>query len=171
MSPARRWVRNDVVFTGLGLGLVALTYTPLVGPLNELLCAVSYRGARWALSAWGVPHVADAARRVLSHGSFAIEVSGLCSGLRGVALWVAVLILLPLSRRQKALHAAAGIVVLMLANVARIVHLFTLGAGRSPRFSLYHEWIWPAAIVGAVLLYRLVVLLAEHRRPVEVAHG
>lgn len=171
MSSARRWFWNDAVFAGVALSLVALTYTPLADPLNEPLCAVSYSGARALLDALGVPYAADAAHRTLSRGSFSIEVSGLCSGLRGLALWGAVMILLPGPRRQKLVHFALGAAVLMLVNVARIAHLYQLGAGGSPRFALYHEWIWPAAIVGGILFYRLLRLLAGRSRTVEVAHG
>lgn len=171
MSAARRWVRNDVIFTGAVVALVGLTYTPLVDPLNQVLCAVSYRGADRLLGALGVAHAADAAHRVLGSGTFALEVSGLCSGLRGLALFGAVLLLLSLPWRRKALHFAVGAAALVAVNVARIVHLFQLGAGGSPRFALYHEWIWPAVIVAAVLLYRLVMLLAARSRPAEVIHG
>lgn len=165
MSAARRWIWNDVVFAGVALALVAVTYTPLAEPLNEPLCAVSYRGATSLLHALGVPFVADDARRVIAERPFALEVTGLCGGLRGLALWAAVMLLLPLARRQKALHFALGALVLVAANVARIAHLFVLGAGRSPLFALYHEWLWPCAVVAVVLLYRLAMLIVTRRRP------
>lgn len=170
MSRARRWITNDVVFAGVALVLVALTYTPLAGPLNEPLCAVSYRGATWLLNALHIPHVADAAHRVIAHRPFAIEVTGLCSGLRALALWGAVALLLPVPRWQKALHFALGSAVLVLLNVVRIAHLFHVGVHRPPSFSLYHEWLWPGALVGAILLYRLVRLVRPSR-PLEAAHG
>lgn len=170
MSRARRWITNDVVFAGVALALVALTYTPLVGPLNEPLCAVSFRGADWLLDAFGVPHVADATTRVLAHKPFSIEVSGLCSGLRGIALWGAVAFLLPVSRRQRALHFALGAAVLMIVNIVRIAHLFNVGMQRSGSFALYHEWLWPGAIVGAILLYRLVRLVRPSQTT-EMAHA
>lgn len=170
MSRARRWITNDVVFAAVALVLVAFTYTPLVDPLNEPLCAVSFRGATWLLDALHIPHVADAAHRVIAHRPFSIEVSGLCSGLRGIALWAAVAALLPVSRRQRALHFAAGTAVLMLLNVVRIVHLFHVGVQSSQSFSLYHEWLWPGAIVGAILLYRLARLVRPGA-PMETAHA
>jgi exosortase/archaeosortase family protein len=171
MSRARRWIRNDVVFIGVLSLLVALTYTPLADPLNEVLCAVSFRGATSALTALGIQFTADAAHRILTHGPFAIEVSGLCSGLRGIALFGAVMILLPLPRRQRLLHFALGVLVLMLVNVVRIVHLFSLGAHGSPRFNLFHEWLWPAAIVGLILTYRLLVRVTPRGRSLEAAHA
>ena len=164
MSPARRWLWNDVVFAVVALALVAVAYTPLSTPFNEPLCAVSFRGATWMLHALGVPFVADEVHRIIAHSPFSLEVTGLCSGLRALAVWTAVMILLPLGRRRKALHFALGTLVLVLANIARIVHLFTLGAGGSARFALYHNWIWPSALVAAVLLYRLVMLIATWRR-------
>lgn len=68
MSPARRWVRNDVVFAAVALGLVALTYTPLVRPLNGLLGAVSFHGADWVLHALDVSHITDAREDQLHRG-------------------------------------------------------------------------------------------------------
>ncbi len=170
MSRARRWITNDVVFAGVALVLVALTYTPLAAPLNEPLCAVSYRGATWLLGALHIPHVADAAHRVIAHRPFSIEVSGLCSGLRALALWGAVMILLPAPRRQKVLHFALGAALLVGINIVRIAHLFHVGVHRPPSFGLYHEWLWPCAIVGAILLYRLVRLVRPSR-PLEAAHA
>lgn len=171
MNRARRWILGDVVFASVALGLVGLTYTPLADPLNELSCAVSYRGAQAALSVLGVPHTADAAHRVLSHGSFAVEVTGLCGGVRAIALWAAVMILMAAPRRQKVIHFLLGAAALMLLNIARIAHLFHAGAHRSPSFALYHEWVWPAAIVGVILLYRLVRLLRAAPRKLETFHA
>ncbi len=171
MSPARRWITNDVVFTALALALVALTYTSLADRINEPLCAATYRGATWLLEALGVPFTAHDATRSIARWPFALEVSGRCSGLRGIALWTAVLMVLPLRRRWKALHLVLGIAVLLVVNTVRIAHLFTLRVGLSPRFDLYHEWLWPTAIVGLVLSYRLVMQIVTWRRPPEVARG
>lgn len=171
MSPMRRWITNDVVFTAFALALVGLTYTSLVDRINEPLCAATYGGATWLLDALGVPFTADDATRSIARGPFAIEVSGRCSGLRGIALWTAVLTLLPLRRRWKAVHFLLGTAVLLVVNVVRTAHLFTLRAGMSPRFDLYHEWLWPMAIVGLVLSYRLVMLIVARRRPPEVARA
>lgn len=178
MSPVRRWIQNDVVFAGVTIALVVLTYTPLADPLNDPLCAISYSGADWLLGKLGVAHSTDAAHRVISGGAFSMEIAGLCSGLRSIALFGAVVLMLELPRRQKALHFAVGLVALVVVNVVRIVHLYTLGEGGSPRFALYHEWIWPLAIVAVVLLYRLVMLFATKNRgaavtspSLEVVHG
>lgn len=154
MSLARRSIGNDVGFVVLALSLVALTYTPLAGPFDEVLCAVSFRGAEGLLSVLGVPHAVDAAHRVLSHGAVAVEVNGACSGMRAVALFGAVMILLDAPRREKLLHFALGTAVLTGINVLRIAHLFELRVERSPHFAAYHGWIWPAVMVSAILLYR-----------------
>lgn len=168
MSPARRWIWNDVVFTFIALGLVAVTYTHLADRLNDALGLVSYRGAVALLRAGGVFFVADEASRSLSRFPFSVEVDGLCSGLRGLALFAAVVLLLELPRRWKVLHLVTGALFLMLINVVRIAHLFVVGASGSPRYALYHEWLWPSAIVAVVLLYRLVMLILGRRhRPAE----
>lgn len=171
MSPARRWIQNDVVFTAIAIALVAMTYTSLADRINEPLCAVTYRGATWLLHALGVPFTSDDAARSIARWPFTIEVSGRCSGLRGLAVWTAVLLLLPLKPRRKALHFVLGVAVLLAVNAVRIAHLFTLRAGGSPRFDLYHEWLWPSAIVGLVLSYRLAMLVVTWRRPPEVVRA
>lgn len=155
MSPARRSIGGDVGFVVLALSLVALTYTPLAGPFDEVLCAVSFRGAEGVLSVLGVPHAVDAAHRVLSQGAVAVEVNGACSGMRAVAFFAAVMILLDAPRREKLVHFAAGAAVLTGINVLRIAHLFELRVESSPHFAAYHAWIWPAVMGSAILLYRL----------------
>jgi len=178
LTPAKRWIRNDVIFAGLTLLLVALTYTPVAAPLNDPLCALSFSGTDWLLSHLGVAHTVDPSARLITGEAFSIEISGLCSGLRALALFFAVIALLRLPRRKKAIHLAVGAALLVTVNVARIAHLYTLGEARSPSFNLYHEWIWPTAIVAVILLYRLVMLIAtrtraaaERAREAEVAHG
>lgn len=178
MSAGKRWIWNDTVFAGLTLLLVALTYTPVANPLNDPLCAMSFSGADWLLSHMGVAHAVDPSARLISGGSFSIEINGLCSGLRALSLFSAVIVLLRVPARKKALHFAVGAALLVIINVARIAHLYTLGEARSPSFNLYHEWIWPTAIVAAILLYRLVMLIAtraraaaERAREPEVVHG
>lgn len=149
-------VRDDLVFIGVLFVLAELSDSQIAEPLNELLAVVSYRGADFVLGALGVPHTADAAHRVLAQGPFEIEVAGECSGLRSIALLCAALILLPLPRRRKVVHFALGAVALMAVNVARLAHLFRLGEHET----LFHVWLWPAAIVAGVLVYRHIMLPA-----------
>ena len=151
------------MLTGLALSLVAISYTSLGDALNRPLSAVSYRGARFLLDACGERYHADAAHLTLSRRLFSVQVNGLCSGLRGLAVWSAVVILLPLPWRRRLLHFAVGGLGLLALNVTRIAHLFLLGAGRSARFALFHEWLWPALVVGVILAYRLV-MGTIHRR-------
>jgi len=171
VSRARRLATDDMVFIGVAVLLVSLSYTPLAGRLNDMLCAFSYRGVRWLLSELRVPYVADAANRLLAQGPFALEVNGLCSGLRGIAVLGAVIILVPLRTGQKLAHLALGTLALMVVNVVRIAHLFYLGVHDSPHFALFHEWIWPTAILGVLLLYRLVILRRQRSRSVEAIYG
>lgn len=177
-SPAKRWIWNDAVFAGLTLALVALTYTPLATPFNEPLCALSYSGADSLLGLLGIAHEADPTGHVISGEAFALEVNGLCSGLRALALFFAVMALLRIPRRRKALHLVLGAAILVVVNIVRIAHLYSLGESRSTRFALYHEWLWPIAIVGVILSYRLVMLIAaragaaaEKARGMDAAHG
>lgn len=151
-------------FALLAVGLVALTYTPLCAPLNELFCAISYRGTRWMLDVLGISYQAFPAHRVLRSGSFGIEVSGLCSGMRGIAIWCAAVVFLPVPRWQKLVHLFAGTAVLTLVNCMRITHLLYAGAHATARFKLYHEWLWPMGILGLILAYRAIrnVVAQQH---------
>lgn len=145
-----------VLFAVLALALVSLTYTPLCAPFNELFSAISYRGARGMLDALGIAYQANPTHRLLRAGSFGIEVNGLCSGMRGNAIWWAAVVFLPVSRGQKVIHLFAGTAVLALINCARISHLLYVGSHSIDRFRTYHEWVWPAAILGLILAYRAI---------------
>ena len=178
LSSAQRWIWDNIVFGGITLVLVAFAYTPLASPLNEPLCAVSYAGTERLLDLFGVAYTADPARHVISGRVFSLEVAGLCSGLRALALFAAVLIQIRLPWKRAALDGALGATVLVALNAARIAHLYQLGEARSPSFTLYHEWIWPSALVSLILLYRYLMMRAASRaaaavsgRTLEVAHG
>lgn len=155
----RRWriLSGNGGFALLAVALLALAYSRLAAPLNALLCRGSFQGATAALRLLGVEHGAEPAEQILRGPAFAIEVSGLCSGLRGIALWTAAALCLPLSLRRRVGILVVGLLVLCALNVLRIVHLFRLQSEGSAYFVLCHEWLWPCAIVAGILVARHLI--------------
>ncbi len=158
---ARRWVREDAAFVAVAPCLVGATYTPLGGALAAPLRALTYSGARALLDALHLPYTAHVERFTLARGAASITVTGACSGLLPLAIWCAVMFVTPLPWRRKAPHLLAGALLLQAMNVARTAHLFQLVALGSPRFDLYHEWLWPGAKLGVIFGYPLLLLLAQ----------
>ena len=142
-------------YTATAACCLGLSYTSFAQPFNDVLCAASYSGVRRLIAAahWGAVTFDEHARRIIFQG-FAIEVAGLCSGLRGIALWAAVAVHLPKTWPARARYFIAGLGALLVLNVVRIAHLLYLGGTHSPRFGLFHEYVWPAVFVAAVLIGR-----------------
>lgn len=173
MLSALRRVHPTVAFAVAALLFIALTYTPLCAPLNEFFCAISYRVSNGMLDALGIAHQALPAHRVIRAGAFGITIDGLCSGMRGNAIWWAAVLFLPVSRWQKVIHFFAGTAVLALINCVRITHLVYVGAHSVDRFKVYHSWVWPTAILGIILAYRAIhnVVAQHHLAPTTPAHA
>lgn len=158
---ARRWVREDAAFVAVAPCLVAATYTPLGGALAAPLRVLTYSGARALLDALHLPYTAYVDRFTLARGAASVTVTPACSGLLPLALFCAAMFVTPLPWRRKTPHLLVGALLLQAMNVARAAHLFQLVALGSPRFDLYHEWLWPGAKLGVIFGYPLLLLLAQ----------
>ncbi len=164
---ARRFTWEDAVFAAAAPCLVAVTYTPLGDVLAAPLRAATYRGARALLDALHMAYTADVGRFALARGGTFVVVTSACSGLLPLALWCAAMFVTPLPWRRKTPHLLLGALLLQIMNVVRTAHLFQLAAHGSPRFDLYHEWLWPGAKLAVIFGYPLLLLLAHRgaRRP------
>ncbi len=93
---------------------------------------------------------------VLRHGSdgFALEVTQACNALSLSALWVAAVLVAPLTGRGKGLGITLGLLLLQSFNLLRIISLLYLGAWlERPQFDLIHEQFLP-------LLLHLLAIIA-----------
>lgn len=93
-------------------------------------------------------------------GSFVVNVAPQCAGASGVVGWlllgVSVCLALPRGRRlRKSAWLAAGVVLLVAANVARIAGIFAVGSTFGESVAI--DWVHP--YVGLIIFVTAVVLL------------
>ncbi|MFI5307860.1 MAG: exosortase H [Polyangiales bacterium] len=81
-------------------------------------------------------------------GAFALEVIKDCSSLDAQALLAAAVIGFPARRRAKLLGLGMGLLLLNLANIARIAGLYAVGARAPSVFDSVHEELMPLALVA-----------------------
>ncbi len=85
--------------------------------------------------------------QVLSGGGASIEVRRGCDAFQPIALFCANVLAFPAPRGRKALGVVVGVVVLLVANLGRIVSLFWLSQAGSEWFEQAHVTIWPVAFI------------------------
>lgn len=159
--PVRRFV---VVFALIMLGYYAVTVTPpfeelIFPPVHRFYAAVSAR----ILNVMGYHVVQDAADdRVLRAGDFEVEVRRGCDAIEPTALFVAAVLAYPLRVRGRWRGVAAGIVVLGLINLVRIVTLYMTALYFPSAFDVMHTQVWQAAfIILAVIFFVLWIRWAS----------
>jgi len=94
----------------------------------------------------------DVAGDAIFNSEFRVHIRGGCDGLEGIALFIAGIIAFPYaSWRQKLKGLIAGLIVLGLVNIARIVILFITGIHFPGLFEFLH-------LHGGVVLYTLFAI-------------
>lgn len=85
---------------------------------------------------------------------YSISVAKGCDGIEAMAVFVLALLTFPMPWRNKIFGIAAGIAILFLINIVRIITLFLIGAYYPARMEVMHAEIWPAVfIISAVGLW------------------
>lgn len=89
---------------------------------------------------------------VLSHpAGFAYRVYWRCTGLLPALFLCGLVLASPGRRREKWIGAAAGVLVVLVANQVRLVHLFLVGVRSPSSFHAVHSVVWEGVTVGVVL--------------------
>jgi exosortase/archaeosortase family protein len=100
-------------------------------------------------------------------GNISLTVAKNCDAMDVNILFVAAIVAFPVGWRRRAIGIGAGVAVLALANIIRIVSLYYIGVRWPNRFELAHAEVWPFAMValavGAFLLWSRWVTTAEAR--------
>jgi exosortase/archaeosortase family protein len=95
------------------------------------------------------------AARVVSQihhpGGFAYEIYYRCTGILPAAMLTILTMATSAPLRYKCLGLAAGIPLLIMLNLVRLVHLFHLGVHNSAAFGPAHGILWEAVIIVATL--------------------
>jgi exosortase/archaeosortase family protein len=137
--------------TVLGLALFLLLYREeILGRVLDPWAVATARAAAGLLEIGGMAVVRSAAE--LHHpGGFAYEVVYRCTGILPAAILAVAVAAYPATLARKAAGLAVGIPVLLLLNLARLVHLFYVGVNAPERFELMHGVLWEAALIGATI--------------------
>lgn len=91
---------------------------------------------------------------VLRHPEgFACEIYHRCTGIPVAALLAAGLWALPGSRRSRIAGAALGTALILAVNLARLVHVYSLGVRRPEAFAAAHGIYWETAMVLLVVAF------------------
>jgi exosortase H (IPTLxxWG-CTERM-specific) len=94
---------------------------------------------------------------LLTSPTFAVEIKTGCNGVEAMLVLVAAIVAYPAPWRRKAIGAAAGIAIIQLLNLARVVMLFIVGRDYPARFELFHVVIGQSVIflasIGIFLLW------------------
>ena len=115
------------------------------------------------LSAW----IADAAGIVLNAMSqhvvmngtviaspcFSVNIQNGCNGLETVLFLLAAVLAFPSSMAQKAIAAVAGIFLIQLINLVRVVTLFWVGCHKPEWFASFHLAIWQTIVFATAVLF------------------
>lgn len=108
---------------------------------------------------------------LLSSPTFAVEIKTGCNGVEAMLVLVAAIVAYPAPWRRKAIGAAAGIAVIQLLNLARVLMLFIIGRDYPARFELFHVVIGQSVIflasIGIFLLWSSTLAASSPRE----SHG
>ena len=80
-------------------------------------------------------------------GGFAYEITVGCTGLLPAAVLTVAILASPESRTAKRRGVLAGVPLVLVVNLVRLVHLFYLGVYAPRLFVLAHSVLWEGAIV------------------------
>ncbi len=135
-----------IVFAG---GTVLTYREAVLGTLLGGLAGWTAEATALALGWLGIDVVREATV-VYQPGGFAYEVYYRCTGFLPAAFLTTVILASPVGGRRKLIGLVLGLPLLGVLNLARLVHLFVLGASRPELFGLAHGVVWEGAMVLAV---------------------
>lgn len=108
----------------------------------------------------GLGEPAQAVGTLLTSPAFTVDVKNGCNGVEAMLLLVAAILAFPATVRQRLLGLLAGVAVIQVANLLRVVSLFWLGVHHRDVFELFHAAIWQTALI----LMSVVLFILWSRR-------
>ena len=122
----------------------------------------------YARIAGGVLRLTDPSVRVAGTeliGRTSLVVAKNCDAMDVNILFVAAIVAFPARRSRRAIVEGAGIALLIVANVVRIVTLYHVAAAAPRAFELLHAEAWPLVMVALAVTSFLVWARWSERRP------
>lgn len=134
--------------------ILAVLYLPLtlqqvdsavVAPFSRAIAVVS--GALLNVLGQGVVVTGV----VLSAAGHAVSIQNGCNGIEAIVLLVAAILAFPATWRQRLIGLVAGIALIQVLNLARVVTLFLINRYHPQLFELFHLAVWQTVIGGATV--------------------
>lgn len=100
---------------------------------------------------WSGQEAVRIATLICHPDGFVYEISYVCTGFLPIAFLIVAILSYSADLRTKALGLAAGVFLLLVFNLMRLVHLFYLGIHKPAVFDLAHSILWHAFMILAVL--------------------
>jgi exosortase H (IPTLxxWG-CTERM-specific) len=150
MSVARQLNARFAAVMVVFAGVVLLSYRGdvlglFLAPLTSLTARTTI-----ALLQWSGIEAVRVGTLIYHPDGFAYEIYYRCTGFLPVAFLAVSILAYPGSLRRKFVGLAVGVPVLVALNLARLVHLFYIGAHNPVMFDLAHTVLWEAFLILTV---------------------
>lgn len=113
----------------------------VIVPFTERIVGVSTA----VLRAIGEPALSEGTR--IRSSGFAVDVKNGCNGVEAMLILVAAILAFPAPWGRRLAGLAAGIAVIQLLNLVRVVSLFWLGVHHREVFETFHTAVWQTALI------------------------
>ncbi len=156
------------------VAMVAVFYVLTFVPTFREKLFPAYLRTLASISATALPPLepdVTAAGSAIMSPRFAIDIRAGCDALEPMALLVAGVFAAPVRWRLRLIGAAAGVGLLFVANIARIVGLFIAGVHAPRTFQFLHLDVGQALFVFLAVLIWLAWAMWAVRRSPELRHG
>ena len=91
-------------------------------------------------------------------GGFAVSIEAGCNGVEATIVLFSAILAFPAPWRSKLVAMLIGFLAIQVANIARIITLFYLGAWNIDIFTWVHLYLWPVLIMIDVMLVFILYL-------------
>ena len=91
-------------------------------------------------------------------GGFAVSIEAGCIGVEATIVLFSAILAFPAPWRSKLVAMLIGFLAIQVANIARIITLFYLGAWNIDIFTWVHLYLWPVLIMIDVMLVFILYL-------------
>jgi exosortase/archaeosortase family protein len=149
-----RELRFAITFAVLATALSLAYYFPYAsgGAVDR---AISAYLSAYASAIGAVVHLFDSTVRVSGQdvaGRFALRVSRDCDAMEATVLYACAVVAWPASLRLRVAGVAAGVLVILAANVVRLCTMYWIGVAWPSAFDFAHRELWPALLLVVVVV-------------------
>jgi exosortase H (IPTLxxWG-CTERM-specific) len=90
---------------------------------------------------------------VIASPCFSVNIQNGCNGVETVLFLLAAVLAFPATAAQKAIASAAGILLIQIINLVRVVTLYWIGCHKPEWFASFHLAIWQTIVFATAVLF------------------